>query len=75
MKELARHLNEPTTYNEKCLKHLLRYLRGALDYIYLIKTDYTLPDSKVEFTVNIYADADWAGCATTRTGTTCAIVQ
>ena len=66
---------QPTTHNERCLKHLLRYLRGTLDYKYLIKSDYALPHDEVKFTINIYADADWAGCATTRKSTTGVIVQ
>ena len=53
VKDLARRLNEPTTYDERCLKHLLRCLRGALDSTCLIKADYTLPRDDVELTIHI----------------------
>ena len=75
IKELARHLSAPTTHNEKCLKHLLRFPRGTLDFKYLVQTDYNLSPDDKEFSIQVFADADWAGCATTRKSTTGVVVQ
>ena len=75
IKELAHRLSAPATNNEKCLKHLLRHPRGTLDYKYLVMSDYNLPPYDKEFSIQVLADADWAGCATTRKSTTGVIVQ
>ena len=42
---------------------------------YLVKIDYTLSPDDEEFSTQAFADAGWAGCATTRNNTTGVIVD
>ena len=70
VKELSRSLQSPTQQNEKQLKHVLRYLRGSLQYT----TSLQPPKERVieqasTIEIQAYADSDWAGCAKTRKST------
>ena len=67
-KELARDLQQPTQQSLRKLKHLLRYLRGT----YIRPT--TTPQTTAPIDINIYVDADWAGCPNTRKSTSGFIV-
>jgi hypothetical protein len=49
------------------MKHTLRYLRGTLDYGFLMRYS-----ASSELTV--YTDVDWAGCPNTRRSTSGYIV-
>ena len=72
-KELARDLTAPTTHSQHKLKHLLRYLQGTRNLHYIVKPA-SIPN-KDEIQVDIYTDADWAGCPSTRKSTTGFVVQ
>ena len=61
-KEICRFMAKPIVYAFKALKRLCRYLVGALRLVYVF------PKQKVEC-VDIYVDADWAGCPRTRKST------
>ena len=67
-KELARDLQSPTQHSLHKLKHLLRYLRGTQHYKQTVHPTIT-PEGISTFDLNVYADADWAGCPTTRKST------
>ena len=72
-KELARSLQQPKYLDMKKMKHTLRYLQGTKDYKFILRPT-TLPRNKDIPTLDVYVDADWAGCTTTRKSTTgCAI--
>ena len=68
--ELARHINAPTTRNEKCLEDLLRYLRGTLDYKYLVNTDHTMSTYDMQFSIQVFCRRRLGWLCTT-----CVIVQ
>jgi len=65
---LARDLQAPTQHSLNKLKHLLRYLRGTQHYKQTVPPTIT-PQGISTFDLNVYADADWAGCPTTRKST------
>jgi hypothetical protein len=44
------------------MKHTLRYLRGTLDYILLLRCS-------VSSELTVYTDADWVGCPDKRRST------
>ena len=68
-KELARSLQQPTYLNMKKMKHTLRYLQGTKDYKFILHPT-TIPGNKDIPTLDVFVDADWAGCTTTRKSTT-----
>ena len=72
-KELARDLQQPTQQSLRKVKHLLRYLRGTQQYKMILRTTHT-PQTKEPIDLNIYVDADWAGCPSTRKSTSGFIV-
>ena len=72
-KELARDLQQPTQQSLRKVKHLLRYLRGTQHYKMILRTTHT-PQTKEPIDLNIYVDADWAGCPSTRKSTSGFIV-
>ena len=72
-KELARDLQQPTQQSLRKLKHLLRYLRGTQQYKMYIRPT-TTPQTTAPIDINIYVDADWAGCPNTRKSTSGFIV-
>ena len=51
------------------MKHTLRYLQGTKDYKFILHPT-TIPGDKDVPTLDVYVDADWAGCTTTRKSTT-----
>ena len=67
-KELARDLQAPTQHSLNKLKHLLRYLRVSQHYKQTVPPTIT-PQGISTFDLNVYTDADWAGCRTTRKST------
>ena len=67
IKELARDLTAPTELSNKRVKHLIRYLQGTKHYKFIIQPTTTLnSDTNNCLDLEIYVDADWAGCPTTR---------
>ena len=68
-KELARSLQQPTYLDMKKMKHTLRYLQGTKDYKFILHPT-TIPGNKDIPTLDVFVDADWAGCTTTRKSTT-----
>ena len=68
-KELARDLQSPTQHSQQKLKRLLRYLKGTQNYKMMIRT-IVPPQHNAAIDLNIYVDADWAGCPSTRKSTT-----
>ena len=64
-KELARSLQQPTYLDMKKTKHTLRYLQGTKDYKFILHPT-TIPGDEDIPTLDVYVDADWAGCTTTR---------
>ena len=70
VKELSRSLQSPTQQNEKQLKHVLRYLRGSLQYTTSLQTPrQRVIEQASTIEIQAYADSDWAGCAKTRKST------
>ena len=68
-KELARSLQQPTYLDMKKMKHTLRYLQGTKDYKFILHPT-TIPGNKDIPTLDVFVNADWAGCTTTRKSTT-----
>ena len=68
-KELARSLQQPTYLDMKKMKHALRYLQGTKDYKFILHPTTITPNKDIP-TLDVYVDADWAGCTTTRKSTT-----
>ena len=71
--ELARDLTAPTAHSLQKLKHLLRYLQGTRSLNYIVR-----PASKptqTEIQIDVYTDADWAGCPATCKSTTGFVIQ
>jgi hypothetical protein len=73
-KELARGLASPTKEHLAQLKHLLRYLRGTIDYCMQIRPDTTIARG-ASLDMDCYVDSDWAGCSTTRKSTSGGVVH
>ena len=73
-KELARGLAAPTKEHQAKLKQLLRYLKGTIDYVTMIKP-MTFPGPQQPFEIECYVDSDWAGCHTTRKSTSGLVLQ
>ena len=73
-KELARCLTGPTQQDQTKLKHLLRYLRGTMSLVTVLRpqTQYKLGTA---LDINAYTDSDWAGCHKPRKSTSGAAVQ
>ena len=67
---LARFVSAPTTTHLTAAKHLLRYLRGTMDYCLKFVNN---GQSNLQLTV--YADSNWSGDKTDRKSTTGYIVQ
>ena len=72
-KELARGLSSPTLEDFAKLKHVLRYLRGTLNYVFVIRpsVNISLPAA---FDIQVFSDSDWAGCSKTRRSTSGGVV-
>ena len=70
VKELSRSLQSPTQQNEKELKHVLRYLKGSLQYTTCLKPPRKrVVEQASTIEIQAFADSDWAGCAKTRKST------
>ena len=70
VKELCRSLQSPTQQNEKQLKHVLRYLKGSLQYTTCLKPPRKrVVEQASTIEIQAFADSDWAGCAKTRKST------
>ena len=70
VKELSRSLQSPTQQNEKQLKHVLRYLKGSLQYTTCLQPPRKrVVEQASTIEIQAYADSDWAGCAKTRKST------
>ena len=67
VKEIARDSSDATRTSWIKVKHVLRYLKGTANYTQAFKqiTTENMPSE-----IDVYADADWAGCSTTRRSTT-----
>ena len=72
-KELARDMTAPTAHSKLKLKHLLRYLHGTRSLNYIVRPA-SMPTLK-EIQIDVYTDADWAGCSATRKSTTGFVIQ
>ena len=70
VKELSRSLQSPTLQDEKQLKHVLRYLRGSLQYTTCLQPPRKrVVEQASTIEIQAFADSDWAGCAKTRRST------
>ena len=67
VKEIARDSSDVTPTSWIKVKHVLRYLKGTANYTQAFKqiTTENMPSE-----IDVHADADWAGCSTTRRSTT-----
>ena len=72
-KELARDLTAPTVHSLQKLKHVFRYLQGTRSLNYIARPA-SMPTQK-EIQIDVYTDADWAGCPATRKSTTGFVIQ
>ncbi len=64
VKELARNLNAPTVEDETILKHVLKYVKGTLEDLFLIRPFVLANRASME--IEAFADSDWAGCSKTK---------
>ena len=70
VKELSRSLQSPTQQNEKQLKHVLRYLKGSLQYTTCLQPPRKrVVEQASTIEIQAFADSDWAGCTKTRRST------
>ena len=70
VKELSRSLQSPTQQDEKQLKHVLRYLKGSLQYTTCLQPPRKrVVEQASTIEIQAFADSDWAGCAKTRRST------
>jgi hypothetical protein len=60
---LARFMGKWSTEHYRAAKHMLRYIKGTVDYAL------TFDASSSELTLQGYVDADWGGCLTSRRST------
>jgi hypothetical protein len=62
VQQVCLHMHGPREPHHTALKRILRYLRGSLDYDFLLR-----PSPMSELVV--YTDANWASCPDTRRST------
>ena len=74
VKELSRNLTAPTQYDLAKLKHLLRYLRGTLSLVTVLRPQIQFTVGNV-LDIQAFTDSDWAGCQKTRKSTFGTVVQ
>ena len=67
VKELSKGLAHPTREDQARLKHLLRYLKGTLHYIFVLAIKVALSSLTIE--IICQCDSDWAGDLRTRKST------
>jgi hypothetical protein len=59
---VSQFMHSPTSTHWEAVKHILRYLKGTIDYDIAIKSASSL-------TITAFADSDWAGCPDDRRST------
>ena len=69
-KELARSLQAPTQFDNKKLKHMIRYLKGTSYMRHNLRPKIQTQDKRIPLNIDTYTDANWASCETTRKSTT-----
>ena len=69
-KELARSLQAPTHFNNKKLKHMIRYLEGTRYLRHNLQPKIQIQDTRIPLNIDTRTDANWASCETTRKSTT-----
>ena len=69
-KELARSLQAPTQIDNKKLKHMMRYLKGTRYWKHALRPTAQRQDRRIPINIDVYTDANWASCGTTRKSTT-----
>ena len=69
LQELGRHLAAPREADFKCLKHTLRYVKGAFDLGMVHRIS-----GSIEELIGS-CDSDWAGCHETRKSTCCGVIK
>jgi len=73
-KELSRNLQTPTDEDMSKLKHVIKYLKGTIHYVYEIAPK-VVTNMHAPLDIRAYVDSDWAGCRTTRKSTSGGVVQ
>ncbi len=68
-KELSRALTAPSKEDLAKLKHLLRYIKGTLHFIFLWGPSVSVSSLPCLFDLETFVDSDWAGCVHTRRST------
>ena len=66
---LSRSLENPTPKDISCLKRVIRYLNGSINFKLVYKFDPTVKQ------LECYSDADFAGCPTTSRSTTGVLIK
>eukprot|EP00974_Lingulodinium_polyedra_P037190 3567773-Lingulodinium_polyedra.AAC.1 len=69
IKELGRELREPTKGSMARLKHLCRFLKGRRDEVRVLALQ---PERRG---IDVWCDANWAGCLTTAKSTDAIYVE
>jgi hypothetical protein len=59
VQQVCLHMHDPREPHLTAMKWILRYLRGTLDFGFLLRRSSTTE-------LRVYTDADWAGCPDTR---------
>jgi hypothetical protein len=62
MQQICLHMHDPREPHLTAMKHILRYLRGTLDYSLLLRRSSS-------FNLVVYTYADWTGCPDTHRST------
>eukprot|EP00971_Amphidinium_carterae_P004368 87407-Amphidinium_carterae.2 len=73
VKELSRKLSAPMSKDESAAKHLIWYLRGTQNLVFLIAPSAWRSSQCIELHAD--CDSDWAGCPVSRKSTTGVICQ
>ena len=69
-------MQQPTFWDKQRLRHCLRYLAGTSNHKFVIQPTIQLTSTNKEpLDLNVYTDADWAGCHVTRKSTTGFVIQ
>lgn len=60
---VCQHLQQPTEFHFTLVKHILRYIKGTLDFGHLLTADSDL-------ILKAFSDSNWVGCPLTQRSTT-----